>query len=419
MRIRRAAEQVSGQKRRCDPRKALVALTSVAAIATTAGCGQSSAPQATSSSTAASSATSSTSQPTPVSGPDSACADLGGRVADGTCTVHAEAAGYTIDMTFPTDYPDQRAVSDFLTRERDDLVDYVKKYPPNGIPSVYALDIKGTGYRSGTAESGTQSLVFDVEDNEGLAHQGHPDTTYQVFNYDLSKRAPVTIDTLFTPDADPLPVLSAVADPQLEKHFGADAMPTVHDAGLKAYQDFAVTDDSLLFFFNESQFLVSNMGPYQVSVPRGQVESMLAVPHVDPAPPCASGQVEVSAGKPIAAAGHRGVVLTFALKPGATACTLTGYPGVDSGAGGPLIHAERTASGYIGGLRDGAPATTTVSATRQATAVIEGVASDASGSQCPTYTDFRVTVPDTTDTTTLAAKLDTCALQVHPIGSDT
>lgn len=32
-------------------------------------------------------------------------------------------------------------------------------------------------------------------------------------------------------------------------------------------------------------------------------------------------------------------------------CTLIGYAGVDSGAGGPLIHAQPTLRGYLGGLR--------------------------------------------------------------------
>jgi Protein of unknown function (DUF4232) len=402
-------------------RKMLLTLVTAATITGMTGCGTSSAPQATPSTSTPSAtvAPSSSSRPKPSAGGDSACADLGGTVGgDQTCTVHTTGTGYTIDMTFPVDYPDQRAVSDYLKHERDDLVDYVKDYPPNGMRMAYVLDVKGTGYGSGTTDSGTQSLLFEENQNTGLAHQGHPDTTYQAFNYDLSKDAPITIDTLFAPGTDPLVVLSGAAEPKLEEHFGPESVPALHDAGLKAYRHFAITDDSVLFFFDESQFLVSNMGPYRVAVPRGQLESMFDIPHVDPAPPCAMSQVEVSAGKPIAAAGHRGVVLTFTLKPGVVACTLTGYPGVDTGAGGPLLHANRTVSGYIGGLRDGASTTTTLTATQHATAVIEGVSSDAGGNQCPTYTDFLVTVPDTTDTSTVAATLDTCELQVHPIGSD-
>ena len=74
--------------------------------------------------------------------------------------------------------------------------------------------------------------------------------------------------------------------------------------------------------------------------------------HADSPAPCSDGQVQVSNGGQQAASGHRELVLVFSLAPGAQECSLTGYPGVDSGAGGPLIHASRTMAGFMGGLRD-------------------------------------------------------------------
>jgi hypothetical protein len=150
------------------------------------------------------------------------------------------------------------------------------------------------------------------------------------------------------------------------------------------------------------------------------VGATIALPstaHADQPPPCSSGQVAVSASWAPPGLTHRAVLLTFTLTPGAAPCTLTGYPGVDSGAGGPLIHAQRTLSGYLGGLPADVPPTVTVSESQQAQAVVEGMAVDANGNQCPTYTDLRVTAPDTTDTVTVPATIDTCQLQVHPIGS--
>jgi hypothetical protein len=137
----------------------------------------------------------------------------------------------------------------------------------------------------------------------------------------------------------------------------------------------------------------------------------------DPPPPCASGHVVVTALPLRAGVGHRGVPLEFSLAPGSGPCTLTGYPGVDSGAGGPLIHAERTVRGYLGGLPGGVdvPPTVTLWAGHPAQAVVEGLAVDADGNQCPTYTDLLVTAPDTTDTVTVPAVIDACALQVHPV----
>jgi hypothetical protein len=99
--------------------------------------------------------------------------------------------------------------------------------------------------------------------------------------------------------------------------------------------------------------------------------------HADTAAPCSNGQVQVSNGGEQAASGHREAILTFSLLPGVGPCTLTGYPGVDSGTGGPLIHAKRTLSGFMGGVRTDTPPTITVSASQSAHAIVEGVAVDA------------------------------------------
>jgi len=107
------------------------------------------------------------------------------------------------------------------------------------------------------------------------------------------------------------------------------------------------------------------------------VAAAIALPptaHADPTPPCASGQVQVDNGGEQAAAGHRRVLLVFRLAPGTEPCTLTGYPGVDTGAGGPLLHAERTLSGFQGGLRTDKLPTVTVAADQPQYAVVEGVA---------------------------------------------
>jgi hypothetical protein len=150
------------------------------------------------------------------------------------------------------------------------------------------------------------------------------------------------------------------------------------------------------------------------------IAATIAVPaaaHGDPTPPCSDGQVQVSSGGLESASGHREVTLIFGLTPGAAPCTLTGYPGVDSGAGGPPIHATRTLSGFMGGVRTDTLPTVTVSPSQPASAVVEGVGFDPRdlNRSCPTYTDLRVTAPDTTHTVTVPAHIDTCELQIHPV----
>jgi hypothetical protein len=145
-----------------------------------------------------------------------------------------------------------------------------------------------------------------------------------------------------------------------------------------------------------------------------------ATAHAGPAPACATGQVNVTAGPMESGMGHRGVTLFFGLALGAEPCTLTGFPGVDSGAGGPLLHAKRTLSGYMGRIRLATPPVVTVTPSHPAHAVIEGDTANPDGDdKCPSYTDMHVTVPDTTDTFTVPARIDgACHFQVHPVGSD-
>lgn len=133
--------------------------------------------------------------------------------------------------------------------------------------------------------------------------------------------------------------------------------------------------------------------------------------------PCSAGQVVVTAAGPEAAVGHRAVTLIFATAPGAAPCTLTGYPKVETGSGGPPITAEPTPRGYMGGLPSGLeePPTVTVSASQRAESVVEGMSVNASGDPCPSYTDLSVTPPGGTEPVAVAAAIDSCRLQVHPV----
>ncbi len=382
-------------------RHALIALTSAVVVLGAAACGTSNTPIAITT----------PGQPTPVGVARSACTDLGGAIdSNRICNVHDAKPGYVVSFTFPDDYPDQQAVTAALTKQRDQFVELVGERPTRDRP--YELTITGTAYRS--EASGTQSLVFKEFNDTGGAH---PETYYEALDYDVGKGVPITLDTLFKPGTDPVGVLDPIVAPELAKRVGGDANDNV--VGAEVYQNFAITDDAVIFFIGQGMWLIEAAGPQEVSVPRAQLDTVLTLPRVGGgAPPCASGQVSVTAGKSTSAATHRATQLVFSLVDGANACTLTGYPGVDSGAGGPLIHATRTVSGYLGGVPAGVPTTVTVSPFQPVHAVLEGDAVDAGGNPCPTYTDLLVTAPDTTSTGTVAATIDACALEIHPVGSD-
>jgi hypothetical protein len=200
----------------------------------------------------------------------SACTDLNGTVRpDQTCHVHAATSTYQLDMTFPLDYPDMRAVTDFLKKDRDSFLDWVANIGPSqkrGRPYLY--DLTARTFRSGSPESGTQSLVLEIDNDTGLAHEGHPNTTFQAFNFDLGKRVPISFDTEFKPGTKPLEVLNPIVRRELHA-------PTA-DLDETKYQNFAITDDAVIFFFGQDQVVPDNAGPHKVTVPRAKLAALLA-----------------------------------------------------------------------------------------------------------------------------------------------
>lgn len=148
----------------------------------------------------------------------------------------------------------------------------------------------------------------------------------------------------------------------------------------------------------------------------------IAVPataQADDPPPCSDGQVQVANRGEHRLSGHREVILGFSLSPGAQPCTLTGYPGVDSGEGGPLVHATRATTGFFGNMTEDPLPTFTLTEEQGAHATVEGVAADRNDPEhlCPTYTELLVTPPDTTESFTIPVGIDTCDLDVLPMGT--
>jgi len=211
----------------------------------------------------------------PVAAAQSACADLGGTVdAEKTCHVHTENPAYRLDYTFPADYPDQQALTAYLTQTRDGFVNVSDMPGSWNLP--YVLDGRGTAYRSGPEGAGTRSLVFEVYENVGGAH---PQTWFKAFNWDVATQAPITFDTLFKPESNPLDVIFPIVQADLSRQLGVAALISPAD-GMDStnYQQFAITDDSVIFFFGQGEITGGAGGALQASVPRSEIAPLLTTP---------------------------------------------------------------------------------------------------------------------------------------------
>lgn len=193
-----------------------------------------------------------------------ACADLGGAVEGaGICHVQDSSPTYTMDMTFPLGYPDEPAIVDYLSQTRDGFVNVART--PDLRLRPYEMDVTGESFQS----SATRSVVLTLFQDIGSAH---PTTWYKSFTYDVNRGRPVTFDTLFAPDSEPLEAIFPIVQRQLETSSGLIGAVSP-GAGMDPshYQNFAITDDAVIFFFGRAELLPSYAGETSVSVPRAEI----------------------------------------------------------------------------------------------------------------------------------------------------
>lgn len=116
---------------------------------------------------------------------------------------------------------------------------------------------------------------------------------------------------------------------------------------------------------------------------------------------------------------HGGYVLVYT-NDGQLGCSMAGYPGLAilNAAGKQIIQATRTASGYLGGVRNGKPpvAAVLLNSGDSASALVEGQVVNATGGTCPTEHALLTTPPATTVPIKLVATTHICGqVQIHPI----
>ena len=202
------------------------------------------------------------------------CADLHGVVGqDQICRVHVSNATYTLDFSFPNDYPDQAAITAYLTQARDGFVNVAEDPDAYNLP--YELDVDGVGYRSGlpVPGTGTRSVVFTTYQNVGGAH---PQTYYQAFNWNLATKAPITFSSLFKPGTDPLDVIYPEVNRYLSREQGlVNPVPPADGLDPANYQNFALTDDAVIFFFGQGELMPEVAGATHVAVPRAALQPVL------------------------------------------------------------------------------------------------------------------------------------------------
>ncbi|WP_431231798.1 esterase [Mycolicibacterium psychrotolerans] len=204
--------------------------------------------------------------------PKNYCAELKGIDNGQTCDIQQSDPAYQVKISFPSHYPDLKSVADYISQTRDGFLNVAQASNPGDMP--FELDITATSYTSTVPPRGSESLVLQNYENIGGAH---PDTSFKTFNWDQTSRTPITYDTLWRPDADPLKVVYPIVVAELQKQAGQPiSVDPVTGMDPASYRDFAITDDGVIFFFSQGQLLPEAAGATQVLVPRSAIEPLLA-----------------------------------------------------------------------------------------------------------------------------------------------
>jgi hypothetical protein len=204
----------------------------------------------------------------PASAAPASCASLGGTVvAPETCHVRVSNPTYTLNMTFPVDYPDQQALTDYITQNRDGFVSVAQGSGRRDQP--YQMDATLEQHVSGQPPHNTRSVVLKFFQDLGGSH---PSNWFKTFNYNLGSKQPIMFDTLFAPGVSPLDGIFPIVQRELERQNGpGGVIPLGTGLDPSHYQNFAITDDQLIFYFAPGEMLSQTAGPAQAAVPRGSI----------------------------------------------------------------------------------------------------------------------------------------------------
>ncbi|CAM3232279.1 immunogenic protein MPB64 [Mycobacterium intermedium] len=234
--------------------------------------------------------------PVAVAAPKDYCAELKGSTTGRTCVIQISDPGYSVDISFPVDFPDQKPVAEFISQTRDAFVNAAKSAAPHDKP--YELKITPTEYNSAIPPRGTQTVVFKVYRTDA-----QPQTTFKAFNWDQTYRKAIKFtaardDKQNTPlwqVEDPLKTVAPIVQAELQKQQAPTPTASPAPSGQSAtttppplaisptalydpanYQNFAVVNEGVIFFFDQGALLPDSAGALQVLVPRSAIDPMLA-----------------------------------------------------------------------------------------------------------------------------------------------
>ena len=138
--------------------------------------------------------------------PKDYCADLKGVNTGQNCQIQLDDPAYTVDISFPSSYPDTKSIADYVSQTRDAFLNVAKSSTPRDLP--YALRHHRDHLRLARCRRAGQRPWCCRPTRTPAART--PETSFKSFNWDQTYRKPITYDTLWQADANPLPIICPI-----------------------------------------------------------------------------------------------------------------------------------------------------------------------------------------------------------------
>lgn len=194
--------------------------------------------------------------------------------SNGNCVWGTGHPRSNVDIVFPSNTPEQQAIVDYVTGVANDYYKNETEVRAGTSSGTSTLNITATSYTSGTPSAGTQTVVLKAY--QFMNQAAHPNLWYKSFSFNNATQKPITFDSLFQPGTKPLDVIMPIVVKQISTEIG-EPFEMADGAGLDPanYQNFAITNDSLIFFFGKDQLAVPT-GDFTVTIPRNAVANLLS-----------------------------------------------------------------------------------------------------------------------------------------------
>ncbi len=196
------------------------------------------------------------------------------------------SAGVHVNVDYPLEmaqFPAAASVIDafILDQQKTFIASYTPDYTLPSYTNDWTMNISNELYKY---SDDIQTVLFDISFYTGGAH---PNSGYKSFTFDVKQGKELTLNDVFLNGTVPLDVISKLAQEDLKKQLGDMADPGMLEAGTTAttpdnYKNWALTPNSLVFFFDPYQVAAYAAGPQKVEIPFTTLNGLLAAPFGTP-----------------------------------------------------------------------------------------------------------------------------------------